>query len=231
MASQLSKSELSRRRVLDSAAKIFRDYGYVGTTMRAIADEADLQAGSLYYHFKSKDDLISAVLDMGIRTVSERVRAALEVLPDSTTGRERLKVAVHAHLSASLEVGDYSVATRRVMGQVPEAIRAKNQRQREAYGAIWRGILEQARSRGEFRTSANLNFALLYIFGALNWVAEWFRPGGRTIDEIAAEFSSFILDGLMGSPGALATALPSSDHALAAPRAVSRARSPRSKAP
>ena len=85
--------------------------------------------------------------------------------------------------------------------------RGKNQQQREAYGAIWRSILEQARLRGEFRTSANLNFALLYIFGALNWVAEWFRPGGRSIEEIASEFASFILDGLTGNESAL-TAVP-----------------------
>jgi type II secretory pathway pseudopilin PulG len=58
MAKKLAKSANSQKRVLDAAAKIFRDYGYAGTTMRAIADEADLQAGSIYYHYKSKDDLI-----------------------------------------------------------------------------------------------------------------------------------------------------------------------------
>ena len=53
MTKKLPKSAISQKRVLDAAAKIFRDYGYAGTTMRAIADEADLKAGSIYYHYES----------------------------------------------------------------------------------------------------------------------------------------------------------------------------------
>ena len=77
MAKKLAKSAISQKRVLDAAAKIFRDYGYAGTTMRAIADEADLKAGSIYYHYKSKDDLITAVLDLGIRSVTDGVMSEL----------------------------------------------------------------------------------------------------------------------------------------------------------
>ena len=50
MTKKLAKSAISQKRVLDAAAKIFRDYGYAGTTMRVIADEAELKAGSIYYH-------------------------------------------------------------------------------------------------------------------------------------------------------------------------------------
>src|SRR5438046_10347200 len=121
MANHLTKSEMSRRRVLDAAAKIFRDYGYVGTTMRAVADEADLQAGSLYYYFKSKDDLTSAVLDLGMRSVAESVESALAALPGTATGRERTHVAAHADLCARLEVGGYSFATRALIGRVQQA--------------------------------------------------------------------------------------------------------------
>ena len=90
MTKKLAKSAVSQKRVLDAAAKIFRDYGYAGTTMRAIADEADLKAGSIYYHYKSKDDLISAVLDIGIRAVTDSVEKALKALPDTATGRDRI---------------------------------------------------------------------------------------------------------------------------------------------
>lgn len=196
MTKKLPKSAISQKRVLDAAAKIFRDYGYAGTTMRAIADEADLKAGSIYYHYESKDDLISAVLDIGIRAVTETVDAALAALPDKATGRERIETAIRAHLTAIIEVGDYTLATRRVFGQVPEAIRAQNTRLRDSYGSMWQKILADAHARGEFRTSANLTLARLFILGALNWTVEWFKPGGRTIDDVAREFASVVLDGL-----------------------------------
>ena len=198
MTKKLPKSAISQKRVLDAAAKIFRDYGYAGTTMRAIADEADLKAGSIYYHYKSKDDLISAVLDIGIRAVTDSVQDALAALPETATGRERIETAIRAHLTAIIEVGDYTLATRRVFGQVPEGIRQKNTRLRDSYGAAWQKILSDAQDRGEFRTTANLTLARLFILGALNWTVEWFKPGGRTIEDVAREFASVVLDGLAG---------------------------------
>lgn len=206
MTKKLAKSAISQKRVLDAAAKIFRDYGYAGTTMRAIADEADLRAGSIYYHYKSKDDLISAVLDIGIRAVTDNVEAALKALPETATGRERIEAAIRAHLSAIIEVGDYTLATRRALGQVPEAIRARNTRMRDMYGSVWQKILADAHDRGEFRTSANLTLARLFILGALNWTVEWFKPGGRSIDDVAREFASVVLDGLSGNGGTAAIA-------------------------
>ena len=218
MTKKLAKSAISQKRVLDAAAKIFRDYGYAGTTMRAIADEADLKAGSIYYHYESKDDLISAVLDIGIHAVTDRVTEALAALPGDATGRQRIEAAIKAHLSAIIEVGDYTLATRRVFGQVPEAIRAKNLRLRDSYGAIWQDILAAAHTRGEFRTSANLTLARLFILGALNWTVEWFKPGGRTIEDVAREFASFVLDGLTGNVDLAGTEQPPADEKPRGPR-------------
>lgn len=223
MTKKLAKSAISQKRVLDAAAKIFRDYGYAGTTMRAIADEANLKAGSIYYHYRSKDDLISAVLDIGIRAVTDNVDRALKALPDTATGRDRIEAAIRAHLSAIIEVGDYTLATRRALGQVPEAIRAKNSRLRDFYGSMWQKILADAHARGEFRTTANLTLARLFILGALNWTVEWFKPGGRTIDDVAREFASVVLDGLAGNieAGPTADELPPAMARRTAPRARS----------
>ena len=196
MAKKLPKSAHSQQRVLDAAAKIFRDYGYAGTTMRAIAEEADLQAGSIYYHYKSKDDLIGAVLDIGITAVTDSVRHAMASLPDDADGFTRIETAVRAHLTAIIEFGDYTLATRRVFGQVPEAIRAKNLKLRDSYAAMWQQILEGAQRNGELRNDASLTLARLFILGALNWTVEWYKPGGRSIDQVAHEFAGLITSGL-----------------------------------
>lgn len=224
MTKKLAKSAISQKRVLDAAAKIFRDYGYAGTTMRVIADEAELKAGSIYYHYKSKDELISAVLDLGIRAVIDTVKAALEALPADASGRQRVETAIHAHLSAIIDNGDYTLATRRVFGQVPEAIREKNLRLRNSYATMWQEILIDAQKRGEFRADANLTLARLFILGALNWTVEWFKPGGRTIDDVARNFSSVVVDELM-APDAVAPA-----EATAPAKRAAAARGPRVRA-
>ena len=196
MTKKLAKSVISQRRVLDAAAKIFRDYGYAGTTMRVIADEADLKAGSIYYHYKSKDELIGAVLDLGIQAVIETVDQAMAELPADATGRMKVETAIRAHLSAIIENGDYTLATRRVFGQVPEAIREKNLKLRSGYANLWQDILKSAQASKEFRSDVNMTFARLFILGALNWTVEWFKPGGRSIEDVARIFASIILDGV-----------------------------------
>ena len=97
-----------------------------------------------------------------------------------------METAVHAHLSAIIDIGDYTLATRRVFGQVPEAIREKNMRLSDTYAAVWQDILLEAQKRGELRADANLTLARLFILGALNWTVEWFDPAGRSIDEVVS---------------------------------------------
>lgn len=203
MARHFSKSAESQKRVLDAAAKIFRDNGYTGTTMRAIADAASLKAGSIYYHYKSKDELIAAMLDMGINSVINSVEKSLDALPDDVSGRDRIECVIRAHISAIIAHGDYTLATRRVFGQVPEEIRRQNLRLRDHYGTIWQNILEEAKAKGELRQDANITLARLFILGALNWTVEWFNPkGGRSIDEVAREFSLIVCSGLFAETNA-----------------------------
>lgn len=226
MTKKLAKSAISQKRLLDAAAKIFRDYGYAGTTMRVIADEADLKAGSIYYHYKSKDELISAVLDLGIRAVIDTVKAALDALPPDASARQRVETAIHAHLSAIIDIGDYTLATRRVVGQVPKAIREQNLKLRNSYATMWQEILMDAQKRGEFRPDADITLARLFILGALNWAVEWFNPsGGRSIDDVARSFARLVVDGLYVHSGMAAP-----QQASEPPKKAAAARAPRVRA-
>jgi AcrR family transcriptional regulator len=199
MAHRQRKAEVSQKRVLDAAAKVFSENGYAGTTMRAIADKADLKAASIYYHYKSKNDMLTAMLDQGMNSVIESVSQRLEGLPEGTSGLERIQTAIHAHLSSTIENGDYTLATRRVFGQVPEDIRLKHMRLRNSYGKMWQEILSNAMEQGELRPDINLTLARLFVLGALNWAVEWFNPGGQTIDEVSDEFTSIVVNGIFDS--------------------------------
>lgn len=197
MAAKDSKATISQQRVLDAAARIFRHSGYAGTTMRAVADEAGLQAGSLYYYYKGKDELISAVLDSGMNNVATLVKEALAALPAGASAQQRLEKAIEAHISAIIAVGDYTLATRRVFGQLPPSIRARHMRLRNVYGALWDQLLADGKTSGEFRPEADLKLGRLFLLGALNWTAEWYKPGSRSITDIAQAFSILILNGLV----------------------------------
>ncbi len=201
-AEKVSKADISRERVLIAAARIFSVRGYAGTTMRDIAKGAGLQAGSLYYYYPSKDLLIEAVLDMGIHGVSNAVYSTIAGLPPSTTYADRIRAAVLAHLQSVLEFGDYALASRRVLGQVPPDVRRKHVLRRDAYGDFWVKLLEAARGAGELRDDVDLKLARTFILGALNSALEWYRPDGMSIDEVASQFNAMISDGLFRLPRA-----------------------------
>src|SRR5256885_1134200 len=95
------KSERTRERILDAAAVSFRERGFAATRLSDIAERAGLQAPSLYYHFKSKEELIEEVLSLGVTRTFERVRERVAEVPeDDPLGR--LRAAIETHLSMVL---------------------------------------------------------------------------------------------------------------------------------
>ncbi len=191
-----TKAEISRERVLAAAAKIFSDRGYAGTTMRTVAKEVGLQAGSLYYHYRSKEELIEAVLDLGINGVSATVRGAIAALPPTASGRLIIETAVAAHLKGVVGFGAYALSARRVLGQVPAHVRRKHVRLRDAYGEFWLELLQSAHRSGDLRGDVDTRLARTFILGALNSAVDWYNPQGKALDEVAMQFSLLISDGL-----------------------------------
>ncbi len=193
---KVTKADISRERVLAAAAKIFVERGYAGTTMRAIADDVGLKAGSLYYHFPSKELLIEAVLDMLIHGVSNAVYSAIAALPPGATYFDRIKAAVQAHLDSITAYGEYALASRRVLSQVPSHIRRKHIRLRDAYGDFWCQLLQNGQEAGEIRAEFDVRLARTFILGALNSIVEWYSPEGKSLEEVGSQFIYLISGGL-----------------------------------
>lgn len=87
-----SKGERTKQRIVAAALELFRKNGYEATTMRMVAEAADVSLGNAYYYFKSKDLLLQAfyrevhdahvqkarpLLD-GEKTLLKRLRAVMD---------------------------------------------------------------------------------------------------------------------------------------------------------
>ncbi len=55
-------SPRTRARILDAALELFSEHGFDGTTLQQIADRLGFTKAALYYHFRSKDDLLQALI-------------------------------------------------------------------------------------------------------------------------------------------------------------------------
>lgn len=195
------KSSRTRRRLLDAAARLFKEKGYSGTRQEDIADAAAIKAASVYYHFSSKEELLGEVLDQGIERCFEAVTAAVDALGPEASFRARLSAAVSAHLDMLLRHGDYTAANIRSFGQVPEPVRRRHWPLREAYGDYWRGLLQSGLRSGEIQKGADLSLLRMLLLGSLNWAIEWYDPRRKTSEEIAAAVVKMFLDGVGGDAG------------------------------
>lgn len=196
-----AKSERTRQRILDAAARTFRDKGYAATTLNDIAVAALLRAGSIYYHFDSKERLLEEVLDIGIARVSAAVTRAIDALPPDTSPTERIRTGIEAHLRSLLYHGDYTSASFRIYGQAPRDVQSRVLSRRRAYADYWRGMLREARTAGEIHAGRDLGLARMFLFGALNWSVEWYDPEKGSLDDFVREAAKTFLHGILASPG------------------------------
>lgn len=205
----------SRRLILDTAARLFREQGYAATTLRTIAAACGMKAGSLYYHFAGKDEIVAEVLRIGVQRTYDDVRAAVQALPPGADAQALLGTAVRAHLQAMLRRHDYTSANVRIFGQVPPDIRATHLALRDEYEQFWSVLLARCAEVERFDPARDLRLARFFLIGAMNASLDWFTPRGKArLDALADELTALVLGGLRQR----------APLAAAAPRTRARAR-------
>ena len=191
-----SKSARTRERILDAAAHVLSRKGYAGTRLADVADEAQIQAPAIYYYFHSRDELIEEVMWSGIAHMREHITAILSTLPAGTGPLDRIDAAVEGHLRYSLEISDYTTASIRNAGQVPETIRKRYNTEAVAYGEVWRALLDDAQAAGVLRPELDAMAARMMVLGALNWASEWWSPRRGPLDSVVRTAQSLVRHGL-----------------------------------
>ncbi|MEM6495977.1 MAG: TetR/AcrR family transcriptional regulator [Pseudomonadota bacterium] len=195
----------SKQRILDVAARLFRDHGYAAVSLRAIAKDAEMKAGSLYYHFSSKEDLVVEILEQGISRVHDEVSAAVSdvvVARGDSDGHQVLLTAIAAHLRSLLRQSDYTSANVRIFGQVPATVKLRSMATRAKYEGLWDDLLDQlCKDSGRRLPKDKIRLTRLFVLGALNATLEWFDPKRGSIDGIARSYADIVWLGL-GTPSA-----------------------------
>ena len=190
------KVSKSRKQILDVAASLFSQHGFDATSLREIASAANMKAGSLYYHFESKESLILEVLNIGIESIHQNVRSRISSLPDDSPFSTILEEAIKGHLEALLEKGNYTSTNIRNYGQMPESIRNLSLEIRNNYEDVWRELLEEGTRKGAIKKDVDLKILRLSLLGMMNRTVEWYHEEGLTVDEIAVDQAKFFLEGI-----------------------------------
>ncbi|MBO0333298.1 TetR/AcrR family transcriptional regulator [Sneathiella sp. CAU 1612] len=196
-----SKAAQTRLLILLSTTQALRKKGYDGVTLRHIADVAGIEAGSIYYHFSSKEEIIDDVLSRGLNEIVEGVTYILEnetAFPDYVG---RIAAAIRTHMLYLFVRNDFVAMNIRIYGQLPQDVREKHRPIRQQYTSSWSRTLARAQELGEVRKDVDVVQMRQLMLGALNWSANWFHPNwddeeDKSLDDLIRNVSTIFLDGI-----------------------------------
>jgi TetR/AcrR family transcriptional regulator, cholesterol catabolism regulator len=176
-------NESNRRdELLRVSARLFREKGFDGTSIRDISSAAGMHSGSPFYHFKTKQDILVAVMEQGL---AEGLRKSEEVMAQSLPPEQKLKGLIRAQLGTILEEGnDFIPVLLYDWRSLTPANRRRIVALKDRYDALWQQVIDELQREGHMPGDAQL--MRLLILGAVNWAGTWYRAGGRlSVDEIA----------------------------------------------
>ncbi|MES9937956.1 MAG: TetR/AcrR family transcriptional regulator [Sedimenticola sp.] len=84
-----SKSEMTQQRIIDAANQLFYRKGYNRTSFTDVVEEADVPRGNIYYYFKTKDDMLKAVIQHRMRIISTMLAEWEKSIPEPLDRLER----------------------------------------------------------------------------------------------------------------------------------------------
>lgn len=186
-----------KAQIYSKASSLFREHGYPGTTVRHIARELNIQAGSLYAHIDSKEDVLWEIVN---RAAAQFMDAVEPVAESALPAEEKLRRMVGAHIQVVAEnladatmffhewkfLGD---ERKRLVGEM-----------RDRYEGFFRRVVEEGMSTGEF-APGDPKMATMIVLSAVNWMPQWYNPEGPlSPHEVAGTFADLILRGLEPRP-------------------------------
>ena len=182
---ELTDPNTPKGALVQQATRLFRRQGYERTTVRELARAVGILPGSIFHHFRSKDEILKTVMHEGITLTLARMRVALE---DANTPAERLRALIYCELwGLNGETGEAMVSLIHEWRSLSSEGQQTILELREVYEDIWLSVLGEARDAGLIDTDPFILRRL--VAGALNWTVNWFRMegGDMTIGDLADE--------------------------------------------
>src|SRR3954452_24076383 len=174
---------------------MFAERGLRATTVRDIADSAGILSGSLYHHFKSKEQMVEEVLRDFLDWLFGRYQEIVDTQPNPL---ERLKGLFMTSFEAiehrHAQVVIYQDEAKR-LSSLPQFafVEGRNKEQRK----MWVDVLNQGIEEGCLRPDIDVDLVYRFIRDT-TWVSvRWYQPGGPlTAEQVGRQYLAIVLGGI-----------------------------------
>jgi len=169
--------------LLAVAVTVFNERGYDGTSMEDLARRLGITKSSIYHHVSGKEELLSLALDRaldGLFAVVAEIGGADEVNASGLSDEpaiERLERLVRGSVAVLASRLPYVTLLVRARGNT--ATERKALARRRQFDQIVADLVKQAERDGDIRPDVDPAITARLLFGMVNSLVEWYRPGGR----------------------------------------------------
>ena len=182
----------TRQRILNTAARLFRERGFHATTTRAISEVVGILSGSLFHYFRSKEQMLFEVMNEAATHLCVKAEAAVAAA-DNPRARFRALMRLQLDCLIGEETRDFYAVMIGEWRELDTAAKPVLTARRTQYSAVWNAVLEECARTGLLRIDPHT--AQFVVHGAINWASTWFKPGGvLSIENYAGILESLLLE-------------------------------------
>lgn len=182
-----------KEQIYSTARSLFSERGYPATTVRDIARELKMQAGSLYAHIDSKEDVLWEIVD---RAAQQFLSTVEPITASNSRPVDKLRAMVNAHIgvvAGNLADATIFLSEWKFLG---DERRASIAERRNLYEKLYRHVIEEGIRSGDF-APVDPKMAALLVLSTVNWMPQWYNPGGPLSPGAVGDvFVDLILRGL-----------------------------------
>lgn len=182
----------TRKRILHEATKLFALQGFHGTSVSEIGKAAGVQSGALYYHIKSKDELLWQILISYIENMHE---STAKTVAEHEEPEARLRAMIHNHITQIIRYRRQVTIELRDREGLSKPHQEQLQHTRDEVQRLWQQAIADGVKSGVFRSDDRvITNALLSM---VSLVSQWYRARGEHSSEAVADIlADLILGGL-----------------------------------
>lgn len=197
-AARRGRPGYDQQTVLRRAVDLFNRQGYDATSMSDLAAELGVSKAALYHHVPSKASLLQQALDEALDALEQALDAACS--DPGASAYDRLRAAVRS--SVTVLVAHLPAVTLLLRVRGNGAVEAEALRRRRAVDERLAELVREAVSDGSVRGDLPADLTSRLLFGTVNSLVEWVRPGGRYDAEALADaVTTLAFDGLARRAG------------------------------
>lgn len=185
---------MSKQKILDAAEEVFSQKGYYQTSMQDIANVANVAKGTLYYHFKSKDELFVELLENGTTYITHELQKSFnKAIPLKDQINEFIRDAIHI----CLEYKSFThILFNEMSNGMSEEVLRRVEELKEQYTSIFEDILRTGYDAGCVR-QLDFHLAAISLITTLYHLSEHILMKKCTLEDVQTFLINYVSNGLL----------------------------------